>query len=154
DGVTTVPQAFTLSVSHTNHAPVFTSAATDTTVHVGEDLVRANIGIDPDGDNVTITVLQKPDWATLDSEPNVMMILGRPTRGQVGDYPVLVRVSDGEYSADVAYTIHVLPGPNHQPTMSLSTTSTLAESWFDATVTLSDLDGDTPSFVPNSLDHV
>ncbi len=92
-----------------NQAPSFTSDPITTGV-VGENYSYNITATDPDGDNLTITATEKPEWLTLTDNGNGNAVLSG-TPDDVGEYNVSLKVDDGwaktRASAEQSFTISV-----------------------------------------------
>ncbi|MBX5461117.1 MAG: fibronectin type III domain-containing protein [Steroidobacteraceae bacterium] len=56
---------------------------------------------DPDGDALTFSIVNKPDWATFNTTTG--QLTGTPTAASAGNFPgVTIRVSDGKETAELA----------------------------------------------------
>ncbi len=94
----------------TNHAPNFTSDLSGAFVtEIGQHLSITITAADADGDALTITASNLPDWATLtDNGDGTATISGTPAESDVvwptqyTDYPVTLSVSDGTTSTDAS----------------------------------------------------
>jgi hypothetical protein len=96
-GGLTATQSFTITVANVNDAPRFISAPV-TTATQGVTYTYAVAATDPDlpyGDVLTVTALALPAWLTLTDHGNGMATLsGTPTNPDVGEHPVVLRVTD------------------------------------------------------------
>jgi hypothetical protein len=92
---------------NSNGAPTI-SGTPPTTAQVGQQWSFQPSLNDPNGDSLTVSVDNKPDWVTLNSGTGLMR--GTPDEGDVGTWQnIRMRVSDGQASASLpAFSITVL----------------------------------------------
>lgn len=95
-----------ISVLPVNDAPTIEGTPT-TVVDAGEPYSFAPVIADVEGDALTVSAVNLPEWLTLDSETGVLH--GTPLAMHVGTYSgIVLRVSDGEASTALpAFDIHV-----------------------------------------------
>ena len=97
-------------------APTFTSTPV-TEARVGEPYTYRITATDPDGDPLTFANVGLPAWLSIDPGPpndGAVTLQGTPGPGDVGEVPVLIRVSDGrgdDSFAEQQFTITVSPAP-------------------------------------------
>lgn len=103
DGYYVVKQDFTIEVKDINDAPRFTSFPV---ADAKEDsLYKYSFsGIDPDGDSLTFQIPGIPDWLVFDG---LNTISGVPKEEDVGEYPVIIVMSDGFINVNQAFFITV-----------------------------------------------
>jgi uncharacterized repeat protein (TIGR01451 family) len=104
-------QAFTITVANVNDAPFFTSTPV-TTATQGAPYTYAVGAGDPDldyGDALTLTATTLPDWLTLtDHGDGTATLSGTPSNADVGEHPVVLRVTDSAGSfAEQTFTLTV-----------------------------------------------
>lgn len=87
-----------------NKPPVITSIPV-TTAKVGVGYSYNVLATDPNGDNLTYSLLAYPNEMTINSSTG--LITWTPTENQVRDYEVEIEVSDGELSVTQAFTVTV-----------------------------------------------
>ena len=75
-----------------NRAPTI-NVATSFDVLVGRSVTVTPTASDPDGDSLTFSVTNKPNWMTFSASTGVLT--GTPQAGDVGFYDVTIAVSDG-----------------------------------------------------------
>jgi hypothetical protein len=106
DGSLFANQSFTIHVREeavpTNQAPIITSTP-DTTATVNQTYAYNVDATDPDGDTLAYSLTTSPAGMTINSTTG--LINWTPT--SIGDYEVIVRVSDGSLFANQNYTITV-----------------------------------------------
>ena len=75
---------------------------------------------DPDGDSLTFSVSNRPNWASFNSSTGELS--GRPTLGDVGSYNnIRISTSDGESTAELsAFSIDVTQGGDGSVSLSWS----------------------------------
>jgi CSLREA domain-containing protein len=101
-------QNFTIRV---NRAPRFTSSPV--TQATADQVYSYSVTTtDPDGDNLSITSTDKPDWLTLtDHGTGSATLSGTPLDADHGEHNVTLRVTDGNASTTQTFTITVIqPG--------------------------------------------
>ncbi len=88
-----------------NHPPIITSTPNPIAL-VGEEYTYQVIASDPDGDDLTYSLTEKPEGMSIDSEAG--LIIWTPTSIQIGKHDVSLKVSDGEKEAiqDFIITIY------------------------------------------------
>ena len=108
DSEDTVETRFVLNVENTNRAPVFPEAVTS----VKEDQVyQYDIkATDPDGEKVTLTVLQKPE----DMDFNGKRLKFKPNFFQSGKYPIEIVATDGDLQTTQTFEL-VVENVNRKP---------------------------------------
>ncbi len=87
-----------------NQAPTITVAPT-TSVLVGFPVTITPTASDPDGDALTFSVANKPNWLSFNSQNGVLT--GTPAAGDVGIFDVTITVSDGKAQASDQAQINV-----------------------------------------------
>jgi hypothetical protein len=136
---------------NTNSAPRI-SGNPATAVTVGDAYSFAPTASDADGDSLTYSIANMPDWASFDSATGELS--GQPTLGDIGTYSnISISVSDGTASASLSpFTITV----NQMSSMS-ATLSWTAPTQNEDGSALEDLAGykiywgTTPGVYPNSV---
>jgi hypothetical protein len=79
-----------------NQAPVISGSPTGS-ITEGEQYLFVPSASDPDGDNLSFTIANKPTWASFDSSTGALG--GTPASGTAGRYSgIVISVSDGELS--------------------------------------------------------
>jgi hypothetical protein len=129
-----------------NRAPTI-SGTPGTSVQAGTTYNFTPVASDPDGDNLTFTINNRPRWATLNAQTGVLS--GTPVATDVGTYSnLIISASDGRMSTALrAFSIVVSAAPNRAPTISGSpATSVAAGAAYSFRPTASDPDGNTISF--------
>ncbi len=106
---------------------------------------------DPDGDELTFSISNKPGWASFN--PTTGRLMGTPRAGDTGSYQnILIRVSDGKVSSALpGFSIKVGSGStssgNRPPAISgQPKTSIAVDQWYSFRPTASDPDGDELTF--------
>lgn len=90
-----------------NSPPVFTLTPLTTADH-NRPYEYSIVVSDPDGDAVTITVDQKPDWMAFDS--NALVLSGIAGWENVGNHPVRIRATDGNTEVAQIFSVAVQKG--------------------------------------------
>jgi hypothetical protein len=81
----------------TSNSPPTISGSPKLAVTVGESYSFTPTASDPDGDPLTFTIQNKPDWATFSSDSG--QLSGTPDAGDAGSYSdISITVSDGSLS--------------------------------------------------------
>jgi len=90
------------------NSPPVISGSPQNAVTMGESYSFTPTASDPDGDQLTFSVTNKPSWATFDGATGTLS--GTPTLGNVGMYAdIQVTVSDGELDSSLpAFPIDVV----------------------------------------------
>jgi len=104
------------------------------------------IGNDGNGDTLTYSVQNKPNWASFDSTTG--RLSGTPRNSDVGNYNnIIISVSDGKYTVTMpAFNLTVV-NVNDAPTISGQPAITvLQDAAYSFTPTANDIDGDTLTF--------
>jgi hypothetical protein len=103
---------------------------------------------DPDGDPLTLSIVNRPGWLSFNSTSGVLS--GRPTSGDVGTYSdIRIRVSDGQVTTDLPlFSITVTASNvNSSPSISGSPNpDATVGTQYTFTPGASDADGDTLTF--------
>ena len=87
-----------------NKLPVITSIPT-ITAKVGIEYSYNVLATDPNGDNLTYSLLAFPNGMTINSSTGLITWI--PTESQVREYEVEVEVSDGELSVTQTFAVTV-----------------------------------------------
>ena len=91
--------AFTINVVATNSAPQI-SGTPATAVNVGQNYAFTPTASDPDGNNLTFSIQNRPSWAQFDTATGTLS--GVPSAGDAGNYTgISISVSDGDLSASL-----------------------------------------------------
>jgi len=94
-----------LNIAAVNDAPILVSQAPQAKLSEGGRFIY-KVGVtDPDSD-VQVELVDGPDWLTL-NEAKVLQ--GRAPEDSKGIIPVMLKVSDGQYSVDQRFELNVLP---------------------------------------------
>jgi len=114
DGVLYIIQSFTIVASKlpdppapppvVNYAPIITSIPGDTVI-IGVTYLYDVNATDPNGDVLTYSLTKKPDDMTINSTTG--LIGWTPASDQIGNNPVIVKVSDGKKATTQSFTITV-----------------------------------------------
>jgi hypothetical protein len=102
DGKANTKQTFTIKVANVNDPPDFTSTPV-TDININTAYSYTATATDVDGDNVTLSVVKKPDWLSFD--PATGKLTGTPTAQ--GSHEIILRASDGTMFSDQKFTIAV-----------------------------------------------
>ncbi len=149
DGLlTTNLPRFSISVEPTTtpNMPPDIDGTSATSVTVGDTYVFTPTGSDPDGDQLTYSIQNRPGWATFSSTTG--QLSGTPEASDVGMHgAIAISVTDGTLSSSLpAFSINVVAA-NSPPQIS-GTPSPMVnvEQSYSFTPTASDPDGDTLTF--------
>jgi len=145
------PFSITVAASSSNGAPTI-SGTPAASVVAGAAYAFVPTASDPDGDTLTFSIQNRPQWAAFDTSTGGLS--GTPAAGDVGSYTnIQISVSDGALTASLAaFSIEVTAAPNGTPTIGgTPPASVLAGSAYTFTPTASDPDNDTLSFAVANL---
>lgn len=126
--------------------PVITGVPTST-VMVGQTYSFTPQASDPDGDALTFTIANRPDWLIFNSGDGSLS--GVAPVGSEGTFKhIVISVSDGQQMVSLPpFSIQVMPAPAHTPTISGNPPeSVVAGQAYAFTPTASDPDGGTLTF--------
>jgi hypothetical protein len=134
-----------------NRAPTIAGSPA-TTARVGRVYVFRPVGDDPDDDEVSFEIVNKPTWATF--TPSTGELRGTPTSDDVGAYEdIVIRVTDGQLEDSLnAFDIEVVPSTttppaNRAPTITGTPTATIAANTaYNFRPVGADPDGDTLTY--------
>ena len=98
-----VAKVFSIRISDVNEAPVFKS---EPITSIGQNLkyVYEVKCFDIDGDDLTVEAIELPNWLTLSDSNNGSYILSG-TPEVIGDYDIVLSLSDGEYTIKQEFKI-------------------------------------------------
>jgi Putative Ig domain len=118
--VSTALPAFSIQVTAVNRPPTI-SGTPATSVMATRTYNFAPTATDPDGDALTYSIANKPQWASFNTASGALS--GTPATAQVGSYAgVTISVSDGKASASLpAFTIAVTSAPASAVTLNWTT---------------------------------
>ncbi len=139
-------QQFKVAVTvSSNHAPVFTSTP-GVQAEVGSAYAYTAQASDADGDTLSYSLALAPAGMTIQAASG--SISWTPTTAQLGTQVVIVRVSDGQTSAEQAFQIGVSSQTINHPPVFTSTPSSVAVVGQPCayTATATDEDGDSITF--------
>ncbi|MCU7853925.1 MAG: putative Ig domain-containing protein [Candidatus Thiodiazotropha sp. (ex Monitilora ramsayi)] len=140
--------AAVLTVHYTggdNQAPTI-SGVPDSGATEGYAYSFSPLASDPDGDNLSFSIANKPAWASFDTTSGVLE--GTPASGDAGSYNnITITVSDGDLNASLGAFNIIVSDSNRAPVISGSpVTSTVELSTYSFTPTASDADGDSLTY--------
>jgi hypothetical protein len=145
--------AFSITVNDSNRAPSI-SGSPVTSVDEGSSYSFTPTGSDPDGDSLTFSITNRPQWATFNA--NTGSLTGTPDTESAGTYgSIVISVSDGSDSASLnsfSITVNDVPEPNSAPVITGTADSSVIagnEYWFEPNS--SDADNDELTFSVSSL---
>ncbi|WP_019026152.1 putative Ig domain-containing protein [Colwellia piezophila] len=149
DGTDEITQTFTIAVTlpvvtpPVNNEPVITSTAGEAVVE-GSAYSYTLTATDTDDDSLTMAAKTKPDWLSFDDETGVLM--GTPAASDVGNYNIVLTVTDGtdEVTDSFTITVSALVVDNNAPVVT-STAIVVAEAGSDYSYTLIATDADDDS---------
>ncbi len=113
---TTLLPTFAIQVrGPANQAPRISGSPSTGSVQAGQQYSFQPVGSDPDGDQLTYSITNRPTWATFSTATG--RLSGTPTSANVGTYSnIVIRVSDGRASASLpAFSIVVAAAPSQPP---------------------------------------
>ncbi len=107
-------QRCTITVNNINQAPII-SGNPMRTIQAGNIYSFIPLASDPDGDNLTFSISNKPSWANFDT--NTGQLFGSPNNSNVGTYSnIVISVSDGIVSSSLAsFSISVAENTSNNP---------------------------------------
>jgi hypothetical protein len=124
----------------------------DVMVSTGDLAYREITATDPDGDDVTCSLVTGPAFVhvtEIASSPGArtVRIQARPHRGDTGTHQATIAASDGFHQATRDFAITVSPGPNHDPRVAAPKGVVMpALTVRRELLTASDADGDVMAF--------
>ncbi len=136
-----------------NQAPSI-SGSPATSITVDQSYSFSPTASDPDGDNLTFTVNNLPNWASFNTTDG--MLTGTPTNNDLGDYnDIEISVSDGSLSDNLNFSIAVIDvasAENQAPSISgsMATAVEVAQN-YSFVPSASDPDGDNLTFSISNL---
>ncbi|PSV17130.1 hypothetical protein C0W59_03210 [Photobacterium kishitanii] len=99
-----------------NHAPMLEALST-INIAAGKSTTVDVIASDKDGDALTYSLVNKPDWVSI--QDSIISIA--PSHADIGQYVLNVKVSDGSLSAEM--------NTEEVPSIQLTKNSTLSLGW-------------------------
>ena len=137
DGTNETKQTLKITVKNVNDAPVWTSSNT-ITMNEKETLVHALTATDEDGDSLTYSAANLPDWITFSDNKLTL----KPKKSEIGTHTLTVNVSDGTTTVSQTITVNV-KNVNDAPiiTSEALTTATKGKP-YSYTITATDEDND------------
>lgn len=143
-------EAFNISVSETNHAPVISGNPPTSVAELGA-YSFAPVANDVDGDPVSFSITNLPNWASFDVTSGT--ISGTPGYSDAGSYnTITISVSDGAVTSSLNPFNITVTNNNRPPVISGTPATSINEgSMFSFSPTASDLDGETLSFSISNL---
>ncbi len=141
DGLKESTQTYSLTVTNTNDAPVFTSQPTQAVMQEIEySYTMTASDIDPTNDELIFACTSKPSWISF---TDLNTISGTPSSGDVGNHNITVTVSDG-IAAPVEQTFVLkVKDRNDAPTYTSTEITTATEdSEYSYTIATNDPEGD------------
>jgi uncharacterized protein (TIGR02145 family) len=141
DGTLNTDQIFVITVVNVNDPPAITSSPATTSVAVGSNFTYQVVANDPDaGDVLSYSAVVLPSWLSFNSTSHTFS--GTPSKSNIGDNNVMVRVSDGDVNTDQQFVITVY-GIAHTPVItSTPVTSVPEDALYSYQITATDEDGD------------
>ncbi|SIR14322.1 T9SS type B sorting domain-containing protein [Maribacter ulvicola] len=124
DGITTVDQCFTITVTNVNDAPTITGTPAHV-INVGEVYGFTPTGNDVDAlDELTYSIVNKPSWASFDTATG--KLYGTPEFVDLGDYSgIVISVSDIESASVSLSGFSITVEDNIAPTAPVVTSNAL-----------------------------
>jgi hypothetical protein len=154
DGESTASlSAFSITVSDTNRAPTI-SGTPSTSVDEGQAYRFSPSASDADGDSLTFSISNLPNWATFNRDTGSLS--GTPDLESSGAYSnIVISVSDGNDRVSLnsfSITVNEVADPNNAPVISGTAESTVtAGTAYSFTPNASDADNDELSFSVSNL---
>ena len=112
DGIETVSQTAEIKVDNVNRVPEISGSSSET-VEAGSAVQVQFSGSDPDGDDLTYECGNLPSGADFDA--NNGLLNWTPSDDQVGEYALVIKVTDGTDEASARCTITVKAKPLPEP---------------------------------------
>ncbi|WP_293313893.1 putative Ig domain-containing protein [Microcoleus sp. PH2017_08_TRC_O_A] len=114
-------------LSELNQPPKF-SGTPDTEVVIGKAYVYSATAVDPEGDAITYSLLEKPQGMEIDSQTGV--VTWPTAAGDIGNHAVTVRADDGKGGiTKLTYTLSAVTQPPNRPPIFTSTP--VVDAWID-----------------------
>jgi Ca2+-binding RTX toxin-like protein len=112
DGLAVGSQDFNLSVTPSNYAPTFDTMPPPAQVNQGDTWTYNIAFSDADGDPLTISAVNAPDWLKLvDHQDGTAHLSGAPGVGDAGEIEVTLQLSDGKVTMTQSVAI-IVSAPN------------------------------------------
>ncbi len=135
----------TITVNDVNDAPTANAQSVSTDEDTAVNITLT--GADPDGDDLTFTILQQPSSGVLSGfNAQTGAVIYTPNDGFNGNDSFTFRVSDGEFDSAPATVSITVNAVNDAPTANAQTVSTNEETAVNITLTGNDPDGDDLTF--------
>ncbi|SMO50638.1 tandem-95 repeat protein [Gracilimonas mengyeensis] len=111
DGTDAVTTSTTITINNVNRAPEFTKALPDTTIDENEELIYSYVATDPDGDDLSYSIVEAPESASLDEATGELSFT--PGYEDAGTATISIKVSDDtdEVSTEATLTINDVNAP-------------------------------------------
>jgi hypothetical protein len=139
DGALGTDFSFSLTVTHTNHAPQMDPIG-DQSVAADNSFSFTPTASDPDGDTLSFSATGLPSWAAIDEATGE--VSGTPSNAHVGISNITITASDGSLSDSEMFSLTVTY-TNHAPTISGPGDQSIGTLvLYSFTPTASDPDGD------------
>jgi hypothetical protein len=145
-----IDQTFTINVAGVNDPPVFTSSAL-TTVVAKQQYQYFITTSDEEGQALTLTCPVKPAWLGFTSNTGSGVLLGTPTRANVGMHDVTLQVTDGTSTTSQIFTIEVTLDNNVPVITSTEVTTATKDVLYSYTITATDADADALTYSAPTL---
>ena len=106
DGITTVSQSFSITVSApANNSPTITSTTINSQAYTGELYSYTLTATDQDADALSMSATIIPAWLTFNASSGLLS--GTPTANDIGSHSVSLLVTDGIDDINQKFTINV-----------------------------------------------
>ncbi|MCC3568788.1 MAG: DUF4114 domain-containing protein [Microcoleus sp. PH2017_31_RDM_U_A] len=106
-------------LSELNQPPKF-SGTPDVEAVIGKAYVYSATAVDPEGDAITYSLLEKPQGMEIDAETGI--VTWNPAAGDIGNHAVTVRADDGKGGiTKLTYTLSAVTQPPNRPPIFTST---------------------------------
>ena len=132
-------QSFQLEVIDVNDPPMFTSIP-EVEVDQGKLYSYVIKAIDLDGDPLAYSVVEIPAWLQYNSQTRV--ISGTPDFQDIGEYDVIIQVSDGNVEVIQSYQLSVINANDPPEFISEAVTEVVEKGDYYYNVIAQDIDGD------------
>ncbi|KPK82822.1 MAG: hypothetical protein AMS27_13900, partial [Bacteroides sp. SM23_62_1] len=117
DGILTVERSFAITVVPVDSPPVITVFPEDTLIEVGASYTDKVSGYDPEGRDITYSLISYPENMTVGGSDGVIEWI--PGAAQIGMHEITIELSDGAQKTGVKYIINVYQPGDLPPVVEL-----------------------------------
>jgi hypothetical protein len=145
-----VTTTYTISVTNVNDAPVITTRNPALSVNEDTYYQFTLAASDVENDPITMSAPILPSWLTFNATTGLLS--GTPTNDEVGNHFVKLKVEDGNSGEDsLEFTISVINVNDNPVWITVSDTTITEDTFFDITVSATDIDGDPLTYSSQNL---